>query len=191
MNRSQKILLGLMVLNLIAILLFSPFDDYSVTNNDIAIFGGFRFAFGQPGYAMVNFSLLYLEVAIVLVNAGILWLVTQENRTRRTQETFNYRKATLIVIAVNLLVIMLFPPFEYISNMTRATIPTFEGFYFIFTAPPYRVIVTPVLYLEAMFVLVNGGLLLLAFKQRKPRWLDPGQTAAFMADIHYRSSPGR
>jgi len=167
MKKSQKILLVLMALNFAAILLFPPFDDYSVTNNEIAIFGGFRFAFGQPEYARINVSLLYLEIAIVLVNAGILWLLTLESRVRRATDKFNFRKATLILISVNLLLIMLFPPFEYISNMTRATIPTFEGFYFIFTAPPYRVIVTPILYLEAMFVLVNGGLLLLAFKEHK------------------------
>ena len=191
MTKSQKILLVLMALNLIAIMLFPPFDDYSVTNNDIAIFGGFRFAFGQPDNALVNVSLLYLEVAIVLVNAGILWLLTLENRSRKAAGEFNFRKATLILISVNLLLIMLFPPFEYISNMTRATIPTFEGFYFIFTAPPYRVIVTPILYLETMFVLVNGGLLLLAFRERKSDTLDPGQTAAFMASVRKQTPPKR
>lgn len=191
MTKSQKVLLMLMALNMIAIMLFPPFDDYSVTNNDIAIFGGFRFAFGQLENAVVNVSLLYLEVAIVLVNAGLLWLLTLENKARKASGKFNYRKATLILISVNLLVIMLFPPFEYISNMTRATIPTFEGFYFIFSAPPYRVIVTPILYLEAMFVLVNGGLLLLAFRERKGHTLDPDQMAAFVADMQHRSSRKR
>lgn len=183
MKKSQKILSALTLLNMLVILLFPPFDDYSVTNHDIAIFGGFRFVLTHAVNAKVNFSLLYLEMAVVLVNAGILWLLTLEKSVGAGQRTFRFRKATLILIMVNLMVVMLFPPFEYISNMTRAALPTFEGFYFVFTVPPNRVIVTPILYLEAMFVLVNGGLLLLAFKENKAEMMTADQTMALMAKL--------
>lgn len=167
MSQAQKILLTITAVNLALILLFPPIDDYSVTSNDVAIFGGFQFVFARTPNAMLNRSFLFLEVAVVLANAAIFWLITLENTVRKNQRKFSYRKATLLMVAANLVAIMLFPPFEYISNMTRATIPSFEGFYFLFARPPYRVIVTPILWLEVIFVLINGGLLLLAFKDKQ------------------------
>jgi hypothetical protein len=69
--------------------------------------------------------------------------------------------------------------------MTRAAIPSFEGFYFLFAHPPYRVIVTPILWLEAIFVLINGGLLLLAFKERQVLRDDGSAKAVeLMARLH-------
>jgi len=167
MSKAQKVLLALTVFNLALILLFPPFDDYSVTSNNVAIFGGFYFFQNAAPNAVINTSFLFLEITVVLVNAAIFWLVILENQTRQSQHRFSYRKATLFLVAANLVAIMLFPPFEYISNMTRAAIPTFEGFYFLFSRPPYRVIVTPILWLETIFVLINGCLLLLAFKERQ------------------------
>lgn len=167
MSKAQKILLALTVLNLSLILMFPPFDDYSVTSKDVAIFGGFRFFLYAPPNSAINLSFQFLEVTVLLVNAAIFWLITLENQARQAQHQFSYRKATLLIVAANLVAIVLFPPFEYISNMTRATIPTFEGFYFLFSRPPDRVIVTPILWLETIFVLINGGLLLLAFKERR------------------------
>ena len=88
----------------------------------------------------------------------------------------------MILVVVNLIGVFLFPPFEYISNMTNAVIPTFEGFYCIFTPPPYRAIVTPILYLEVIFILINGGLMLLAFKQPKDETFTAEQTIAYMVN---------
>ena len=167
MSRAQKILMILTAFNLALILLFPPFDDYSVTSNDVAIFGGFQFIFSRSANSVINSSFLFLEVAVVLVNASIFWLISLENAAKNDKKKFSYRKATLMLVAANLAGILLFPPFEYISNMTRAMIPTFEGFYFLFAHPPYRVIVTPILWLEVIFVLINGGLLLLAFKENR------------------------
>jgi hypothetical protein len=190
MNKAQKILLALTVLNLSLILLLPPFDDYSVTSNDAAIFGGFRFYFSRLPHTAVNGSFLFLEIAVVLINAAIFWLLTLENRIRQNSRKLSYRKATLFIIAANLVAILLFPPFEYISHMTRAALPTFEGFYFLFARPPYRVIVTPILWLEVIFVLVNGGLLLLAFKERKVlRDDDDLKAAELMLKLQKRSRP--
>jgi hypothetical protein len=182
LSKTQKILLALTGLNLLIVFLFPPFDDYSVTNNDAAIFAGFLFAFNKSSNLIINASLLYLEVAVVLINLCILWLLTTENERRRKMKKFNFRKAAMILIAANLVGVLLFPPFEYISNMTRAVIPTFEGFYFIFSHPPYRVIVTPILYLEVIFVLINGGLMLLAFKE-EGGGTDAKQAMAYMAKL--------
>ena len=183
LSKTQKILLALTALNLVIIFLFPPFDDYSVTNNDAAIFAGFMFAFTKSPSLVINSGLLYLEVTVVLINLGILWLITTENARRANKKKFNFRKAAMILIAANLIGVLMFPPFEYISNMTRAVIPTFEGFYFIFSHPPYRVIVTPILYLEVFFVLINGGLMLLAFKENTGEAASAEQAMAYMAKL--------
>jgi hypothetical protein len=183
MTKTQKILIALTVFNLVVVFLFPPYDDHSVSSHGASIFAGFQFALSYKALNfIVNDNLLYLEVTVVLVNLGILWLITLENQRRNTKKKFSFRKAAMILVLVNLLGVFLFPPFEYISNMTNAVIPNFEGFYCIFSPPPYRAIVTPILYLEVMFILVNGGLMLLAFKQPKDETYTAEQTIAYMVN---------
>jgi hypothetical protein len=187
MGKAQKVVLALTAFNLLLILMLPPFDDYSVTSHDIAIFGGFSFVLSKTPNAVINTSFMFLEVAVVLINAAIFWLIALENQQRRMKHQFSYRKATLFLVAANLMVVVLFPPFEYISNMTHATIPSFEGFYFLFACPPNRVIVTPILWLEFIFVLINGALLLLAFKERNVLRDDTDAKAAeLMAKLQRR-----
>ena len=190
MGQAQKVVLALTAFNLLLILIFPPFDDYSVTNNDIAIFGGFRFFLSTTPNAVVNTSFLFLEIAVIIINAAIFWLISLESKRKRASVPFNYRTATLFLVAANLTIVVLFPPFEYISNMTHATIPSFEGFYFLFSSPPSRVIVTPILWLEFIFVLINGALLLLAFRERKVLREDADAKAAeLMARLQKRQKP--
>src|SRR3989338_5135462 len=85
MSKAQKVLLALTVFNLALILLFPPFDDYSVTSNNVAIFGGFYFFQNAAPNAVINASFLFLEITVVLVNAAIFWLITLENQTRQSQ----------------------------------------------------------------------------------------------------------
>jgi|PersoiStandDraft_1058852.scaffolds.fasta_scaffold64473_1 hypothetical protein len=183
MSKTQKILIALSVLNLVIVFLFPPYDDHSVSSHGASIFAGFLFALSHKTFNLiVNDNLLYLEVTVVLVNLGVLWLLTLENERRNEKKKFSFRKAAMILVVVNLIGVFLFPPFEYISNMTNAVIPTFEGFYCIFTPPPYRAIVTPILYLEVIFILINGGLMLLAFKQPKDETFTAEQTIAYMVN---------
>jgi hypothetical protein len=183
LSKPQKILLAITVFNLAIVFLFPPFDDVSVTNNGAAIFAGFLFIFDTPPNFVINSSLLYLEVAVVLINLCILWLLTTENARRQEKKQINFRKAAMALIGLNLIGVLLFPPFEYISNMTNAIIPTFEGFYFIFSHPPHRVIVTPVLYIEVFFILINGGLMLLAFKDNSSEQATAEQAMVQMARL--------
>ncbi len=165
MNQRQKIMLVIAAINLALIFLFPPFDSYSIANSIIPIFSGFHNAFGKAANEAINSSVLFLEAAVVLINTGIAWLLLQRKKTV-TRRKINYQNATLVVVAVNLVVILLFPPLENHSSITHAFLPSFQGFYFIFAAPPEHVIVTAMLYIEAIFVLVNGALLWLMFKEK-------------------------
>lgn len=79
--------------------------------------------------------------------------------------------------AINLALIVLFPPFESVFALTNATLPTFEGFYFLFTQRPNHTIVTALLYIEVIFILVNGALAWL-FKQHGTSGFTPEQAQA-------------
>ena len=56
---------------------------------------------------------------------------------------------------------------ENFYAVTRAALPSFDGFYFIFGEHGARTIVTQLLYLEVMFVLANGAILWLLFRKTK------------------------
>ena len=165
--KAQKTILIITALNFLLILFFPPFDDYSVTSYDYATFGGFRFFLHAPPNSAVNTNLLFLECAVVLIDAAIFWLISIENgQNQHRRKKFNYLNASRVLVATNLVIVMLFPPFEYVSNMSFTRIPSFEGFYFIFAYPPYRVIMTPILWIEIIFVLLNGAVMQFAFRDK-------------------------
>lgn len=86
------------------------------------------------------------------------------------------------IAAINLLLVLLFPPFESVFALTNAALPTFEGFYFIFSQKPFHIIVTALLYIEAIFILINGALLWLVFKERQ-RPPTPAEAQALAARL--------
>lgn len=166
MNRNQAIALAIAAANIVLIMLFPPFDSFSLAKSPIPVFAGFYFYPNRTQYMVVNTSLLFLELFIVLINAGIAWLLLSVKKVRVTRRRISLQNATLLVVAVNLVVIVLFPPFESVYAMSKASIPTFEGFYFIFARQDSHVIVTAVLYLEVFFMLINGAIFWLIFRDK-------------------------
>lgn len=164
MNRNQWIAVAVFAANLVLVLLFPPVDAYSVASQ-VPVFGGFRFFLEIGRYAEVNASLLALEVFVVLINAGIAWELLRDRGPSRPHR-FSLQNAVLVFTGANLLLVLLFPPFESVFALTKAAIPTFEGFYFIFDRRPAHVIVVPLLYLEVFFIIANGALFWLLFRKR-------------------------
>jgi hypothetical protein len=168
MNNRQKFALWVGAGNLVMLLLFPPVDTFSFTDIKAPIFAGFHFVWTLGAYEVVNGDMLFLEMVVLLVNVAIAWLLLRDNKNfARTKRHFDYQNAILLTVATNLTVILLFPPFEYAYAMTRAVLPSFQGFYFIFQAGPMLSIVTPLLYLEVLFVLFNGAILWLLFKREE------------------------
>lgn len=169
MNQKQKITLWVGLFNLVFLLLFPPFDSLSVTGANALIFAGFNFLFTQDSNEVVNTDVLFLEMVVLLVNVGVAWLLLRDTGPgHNAKRRFNFQNAILITVAINLIVILLFPPFEDVFEVSRAIVPNFQGFYFIFDANPMHAIITPVLYEEVVFVLFNGVLLWLFFRKEKP-----------------------
>jgi hypothetical protein len=183
MNNSQKIVLGLAAFGLAVILLFPPYDQYSIASTKVPVFAGFYFVLAAPQYGAVNTAMLLLEAFVVLINAGIGWLLLQERKPAAPGRGIGCQNAVLIFAGVNLVVILLFPPMESVFSLTNAALPSFEGFYFIFRRPPTHVIVMTLLYIEVIFVLVNAAIGWLIFKHRAPPALSPEEARALALDL--------
>jgi membrane-associated HD superfamily phosphohydrolase len=183
MNLKQKIALGMGVANLAVMWLFPPFDAFSFTDTKIPIFAGFHFRFAQGVHEVVNGDMLFLEIVVLLANVGIFWLLLRDKDTIRSKGRVNYQNAILLLVAANLTMILLFPPFQFAYAITDAVLPTFQGFYFIFMVGPMLTIVTPMLYLEVIFVLFNGAALWLLFNRVKERELTPQEARELMRKL--------
>lgn len=188
MNRNQAIALAVAAANVVLILLFPPFDTYSLGKGQMPVFGGFYFYPGRNESMIVNSSLLFLEIFVILINTTIAALLLCIKKPPVAGHSVSLQNATLIVVAVNLVVILLFPPFESIFALSKAAIPTFEGFYFVFARQQHHVIVTAVLYLEVFFVLINGAIFWLIFRDKSGTAPTAEETIKLMMEMRKRSS---
>lgn len=188
MNRYQGIALGVAVLNLLLVCLFPPWDYVSATvNRGVPTFDGFGFAFSaQPG-RMLNTNFLQIVILVILANAAIAWLLLRDRKTPEGEAAprRDWQRIVLIGTALNLILVLLFPPMQNARSVTHALLPSFDGFYFVFASQPNHVIVAPMLYLEVIFFLVNGALLYLLFRKAKPVDLQDA-ARAFAAEIKRR-----
>jgi hypothetical protein len=186
MNRRHAIALAIAAANIVLIMLFPPFDIYSIAKTQVPVFAGFYFYPGRNQYMVVNMSLLLLELFVVLINAAIAWLLLRTAKIKITRRRISLQNATLLVVAVNLVVIVLFPPFDSVFALSKASIPTFEGFYFVFARQANHVIVTAILYIEVFFVLANGALFWLIFRDTDPAAPTPEEALKVVLELRRR-----
>lgn len=163
MNRKQAIAVIVAIFNLLLIGLFPPYDQYSLGASHMPAFSGFQFVLKPLPYSEVNQAVLLLEIFVVLINAGVAWLLLRDKPPGDQALRISYANAVLIFVGINLVLVLLFPPFESVSALTNPALPSFEGFYPIFSHRPNDTVAITVLYLEVIFLLVNGALLWLIF----------------------------
>jgi hypothetical protein len=165
MNRGQHVVVMLTLLNLAVVLLFPPFDYQPVTKGSMATFQGFAFVLENGPNRVINASFLYIEVFVVLINGLIAWLLTRRGPLI-PRAGVDFQRVILLIVGVNLVLVTLFPPFENEIKVTRAVLPSFDGFYWLFGENSHRFLVTPIVWLEVIFILVNGALFWLLLKDR-------------------------
>jgi len=180
MNNAQRIALVLVVANLALLLIFPPYDYISLQRGNIPTFDGFHFAFGSHQSRVVNANFLALEIIVVLINACIAMLLLRNPpvRQRRSPGGNRQQRAVLALVAINLVLILLFPPFEFFAAISKAALPSFEGFYFLFGDNSQRQMVTTILYIEVALVIINGGLLWLLLRDKGPEEVSAEQIRA-------------
>jgi hypothetical protein len=186
MNKYQWITVAVAVVNLVLVMLFPPYDYLSAARNNVPTFDGFYWMFSDTGGRRVNTNFQQLEYFVILFNAAIAWLLLKPRATQSADATgpkkIDWQRVVLIGVGVNLLLVLLFPPMENFYAVTRSALPSFDGFYFIFGEHGPRTIVTQLLYLEVIFVLVNGAILWLLFKQA-PKDLTDAQRSALAKEL--------
>ncbi len=185
MNNAQRIALLLAVANLALALSFPPYDYISVLLGNIPTFDGFYFVLAAHPNSVVNANFLALEVIVILINACIAMLLLRTPPERQLKRPGGNRRqrAVLTLVAINLVLVLLFPPFEVFSAITKAALPTFDGFYFVFGDNSMRQIVTSILYIEVALVIVNGALLWILFRDKTPEEVSAEQARALAQQL--------
>ena len=178
LSRQQWITLVAAIANSALVSLFPPYDYISFQRGNIPTFSGFYWVLGQHTNHVVNTDFLTLEIFAILVNVGIAWLLIDNKQTSSPSQKQFWRHGVLWMVGINLIVMLLFPPFENYASVSKAVVPSFEGFFFIFGDNSQRQLVTTLLYIEIALLLINAGLILLFLKDRKQEKLDPQEIRA-------------
>jgi hypothetical protein len=166
MNHHQAIVLVVAAFNLALILLFPPYDSVALGRGGAQSFDAFYFAFDGHANRLLNSNLLLLELYWVLINASIGWLLLRGEP--RPEPILSRRAAVTVMVAVNLVVVWLFPPFENYASTLRAGGTYFDGFYFLFGDKWQRRFFIPLLYMEVLWILINGAILWLLIRDQQP-----------------------
>ena len=185
MNRLQWVTFTVAALNVLLVWLFPPFDYVSQPRAGVATFDGFSWAFDQRPNYVVNQSFQQLEYFVILLNAAIAWLLLRDRPAKATprKKSFDWQRIILFGVGLNLLLVLLFPPMENYYAITRSALPSFDGFYFLFGDHGSRAIVPQMLYIEVIFILINGALLYLLLSKSGEVQLTAAQRAALAAEL--------
>lgn len=187
MNKYRAIVIAIAVLNLLLVFLFPPFDYISPARSNVPTFEGFGFAFrDDPGH-VINSNFLQIEVIVVLANASIAWLLLGDRKSAPAGRSIDWQRVVLLGMGLNLLLVLLFPPMENYYAVTRAALPSFDGFYFLFGEHGKRAIVTAILYIEVFVILINGALLYFLFRRAPTRELSRAERAAMIEQLQKAS----
>ena len=188
MNRYQWITIAVAVVNLVLVGLFPPYDYVPATRGYAPSFEGFYWAIGDQSPRVVNSGFLQLEFFVICINAAIAWLLLRTYPNKDKGRRVDWQRVVLFGTGLNLVLVLLFPPMQNIVAVTRALLPSFDGFYFVFGEHGQRAIVTQILYLEVIFILINGALMYLLFSQAKSSDLSPGERAALIEELKRAAS---
>ena len=162
MNKYQRLVIAVAIIDALVILLFPPFNDTPLSKTALPSFDGFYPLVSHLGRRPLNTELLALLLLFVAANALTAWLVLF-SPWDRPNPRFNFSRGIVVFALVNFAIILLFPPFEPYSSLTRTQVSTFDSFYFVWGSRVQRPIFIPMLYLECMFVAVNALALWLVF----------------------------
>ncbi|MGB7543866.1 MAG: hypothetical protein WBM28_17840 [Burkholderiales bacterium] len=172
MNRFQEVIFVATLVNLAVMLLFPPYETV-VMGLGVTTFDAFYFILARHHNKFIYWNLLLIEMYWVLINAAIAWILLR--RRRPSRRLMSRRNATLVFVSANLVLILLFPPFENYASVLKLAGTYFDSFYFAFGDKGRRQFYVPLLYLEVWWLLLNGAVLWLRFRERPPKERSSGR----------------
>lgn len=170
MTRFSNIVLFGALANILVLMLFPPFDVISLTDRGVRYFDAFHPVFSVPPNRTINADVLFFTIYGVVGNAVVSFFLLSQPRPIAP------RLIVLVMAIVNLVVVLLFPPFEAFPWAGRTTVGSFDGFYFAFGDKVRRQIFMPMLTIELIYVLANACMfwLLMGMRERKGAPREPG-----------------
>jgi len=162
MNRYQRLIVVVALINALVMVLFPPFNDSPLSRGALPSFEGFYPLLTQWGRKAISEELLTIELMFLAANALAAFLCLV-NRGADELPRFRFALGIACFVAVNLAIILLFPPFEPYSSFARVAAGTFDSFNFVWGIRSARPIFAPMLYLEIILVTVNALALWLLF----------------------------
>lgn len=158
-NRYQRLLIIVAVVDVLLMLLFPPFNDVPLAFGTLPNFAGFHPLLSVWGVKPIATDLLTIQLFFVLANALAAFLCLQGEANRN----FGYMGGIAWFTVINAAIVFLFPPFEPYPGLFRAAESSFDSFNFILGGRVSRPIFVPLLYLECVFIAVNALTLWLLF----------------------------
>ncbi|HMM55412.1 MAG TPA: hypothetical protein PKC23_10405 [Candidatus Desulfobacillus sp.] len=163
MNKFQRVVVIVAAVNIVLMLLFPPCLDTPLRRGMLPSFEGFYPFYQSYGIKRIHNELLTLQLLFVVINALIAWLALDRRQAEGALPRFRHTRAIVLFMAVNLALLLTFPPFESYASLMKFEPAYFDGFYFVFGDKHQRNFFVPLLYLEILLVIVNGLTLWLLF----------------------------
>lgn len=163
MNRYQRILIAIAACNALLMLLLPPFTSLPMARGVPSAFEGFLPVFLNLGVKPVHQELLFLEIVFLACNTLAAWIALQ-HRGDEALPSFKYSRGIALFALADLALILLFPPFEPYSGISRALGSSFDSFYFILGDRSHRALYLPLLEIEIMLIAINSLALWLLFQ---------------------------
>jgi len=167
MNKYQRLVVIVALIDALIMILFPPFNSQPLARGMPDSFDGYYPLLAALSDKPTNTTLLTLQLMFVGANALAAWLVLQTKKHHEDIPTFRYAEGIGAFVAVNLVLIFVFPPFEPYQSLQRNMGSTFDSFYFVFGDRSKRPFYTPLLQLEVMWVVINALALWLLFNAVK------------------------
>jgi hypothetical protein len=165
LNRLHATVLAVAAANIALILLFPPYDAIALNRAGARSFDAFYSVFDRHMNKVINTDLLMLALYWVLANAALGWLLLRNHGL--ASPIMAPRAAVLLLALVNLVLVLLFPPFENYASTLRFSGTHFDGFYFLFGDKWQRRIYLPLLYMEILWILLNAAVLWLLMREQR------------------------
>lgn len=157
------VLIALVIGNLALVLAFPPCDYLSIAHHGLPTFDGFYPIFNLPPNRQINSDFLMLVILVILINGCLGWLLI--GHTKGPNAYGKFTRLLICLLGINLLLILLFPPFADYRSISRSFFPSFEGFYFVFADNSQRRLVDEVLTIEIVMLLANAALIWLIIRE--------------------------
>lgn len=163
LSTRYAVLLALVIGNLALVLAFPPCDYMSIAHKGLPTFDGFYPFFAIPPNRSVNADFLALIALVILINGSLAGLLLKH--VSGNEAYGKLTRGLIFFLGVNLVLVVLFPPFADYRSLSRSFIPSFEGFYFVFSDNSQRRLVDEVLFIEISMLLANAALVWLIMRE--------------------------